>query len=85
NNEIIIGIRPEDIFPSAQNNEGMAAAITVAELTGAEYMLYCCIGGNEITVRGGPDDEYHAAQAIYLQFNMSKSHFFDAASEVKVA
>lgn len=84
NGEIIIGIRPEDIQPSAVVEQGMAANISVAELTGSEYMLYCVIGGNEITVRGDSDSEYHATQNISLQFNMSKSHFFNSVSEVKV-
>lgn len=85
NGEIIIGIRPEDIQPSMTNEQGLTATIAVAELTGAEYMLYCSISGNEITVRGDSDQEYHAAQRIALQFNMNKIHFFDAKSEMKVA
>ncbi|MNY24435.1 hypothetical protein D3C86_1581490 [compost metagenome] len=67
------------------NEKNLMATISVAELTGAEYMLYCSIGGNEITARGDSDQGYHATQRIALQFNMNKIHFFDAKSEVKVA
>ncbi|STI86394.1 ABC transporter [Escherichia coli] len=42
---IVMGIRPEDIHPDAQEENNISAKISVAELTGAEFMLYTTVGG----------------------------------------
>ena len=78
---IILGIRPEDIS-SAQQQQGVDAYISVAELTGAEFMLYVTVGGHELTVRANSDVDYRAAQNIKISFDMNKSHFFDAETEI---
>ncbi|MEL4013573.1 ABC transporter ATP-binding protein [Dryocola clanedunensis] len=78
---IILGIRPEDIS-SAQQKQGVDAYISVAELTGAEFMLYVTVGGHELTVRANSDVDYRAAQNIKITFDMNKSHFFDAETEI---
>ena len=41
---VVFGIRPEDIFTSQASGEAIAAKISVAELTGAEFMLYATVG-----------------------------------------
>ncbi|WP_318387669.1 ABC transporter ATP-binding protein [Enterobacter sp.] len=78
---VVLGIRPEDIHPVTEP-EGIAAQISVAELTGAEFMLYATVGGHELTLRAGADADYCAAQHINIQFDMQKSHFFDSESEI---
>ncbi|WMY76456.1 ABC transporter ATP-binding protein [Buttiauxella selenatireducens] len=78
---VVFGIRPEDIHPTEQ---GIDAHITVAELTGAEFMLYSTIGGHELTLRANADADYRAAQNIKITFDMNKSHFFDAETECAI-
>ncbi|MNB94223.1 sn-glycerol-3-phosphate import ATP-binding protein UgpC [compost metagenome] len=80
---VILGIRPEDILPSPKE-EGIDAHITVAELTGAEFMLYATVGGHELTLRANSDVDYRAAQNIKITFDMNKSHFFDAETECTI-
>ncbi|MBK5143621.1 ABC transporter ATP-binding protein [Budviciaceae bacterium BWR-B9] len=78
---VIMGIRPEDIFNSEQTEQDIAATISVAELTGAEFMLYCTVGGHELVVRADAKNDRHAGQHISLNFDMDKCHFFDPDSE----
>ncbi|MEW7314928.1 ABC transporter ATP-binding protein [Buttiauxella gaviniae] len=81
---VILGVRPEDILAVSQS-EGIDAHITVAELTGAEFMLYVTVGGHELTVRANSDIDYRAAQNIKIAFDMNKSHFFDAETEIAIS
>ncbi|MGK9173424.1 ABC transporter ATP-binding protein [Yokenella regensburgei] len=81
---VIMGIRPEDIHPRQDNVQGVIAKISVAELTGAEFMLYTTVGGHELVVRAGAMNDFHAGDTIQIHFDMEKSHFFDAESEIAI-
>jgi multiple sugar transport system ATP-binding protein len=77
---VVFGIRPEDILTSPSDT-GVPAKISVAELTGAEFMLYATVGGHELVVRAGATSDYFAGDNIAINFDMHKSHFFDAVTE----
>lgn len=78
---IVMGIRPEDISTGAQQHNSADAHISVAELTGAEFMLYTSVGGHEFVVRASADGHYHAGQTQPIYFDMTKSHFFNSETE----
>lgn len=78
---IIMGIRPEDIPPRAQLHNSVDAHISVAELTGAEFMLYTTVGAHEFVVRASADGHYYAGQTLPIHFDMTKSHFFNSETE----
>lgn len=80
---VVLGIRPEDILP-VTNSESVEAHISVAELTGAEFMLYVTVGGHELTLRANGDADYRATQNINITFDMVKCHFFDAGTEFAI-
>ncbi|MBB8850623.1 TOBE domain-containing protein, partial [Escherichia coli] len=67
---------------SVHNN--ISAKISVAELTGAEFMLYTTVGGHELVVRAGALNDYHAGENITIHFDMTKCHFFDAETEIAI-
>ena len=84
--EVIFGIRPEDIhdeqvfidnFPSAVIN----AKIEVAELTGAEMMLYSSVNGHEFVARIDARGHVEAGDTVKLAIDMNKAHFFDKDTE----
>lgn len=81
---VTLGIRPEDIHPQLNNENSISAKISVAELTGAEFMLYTIVGGHELVVRAGAVNDYHAGENITIHFDMAKCHFFDAETEVAI-
>lgn len=79
---LVFGIRPEDIkgeqdFLDLSPNMIVTATVSVAELLGAETMLYCQIGETEFNSRVDANDYYEPGSEIELAFQMSKSHFFD--------
>lgn len=84
--EIVFGIRPEDIhseqialdaFPEAV----MEPTITVAELTGAESILYLDFAGTELIAVVDSRDHHQAGESLNVAFNMNKAHFFDAETD----
>lgn len=76
--------RPVHIHPDAQEENNISAKISVAELTGAEFMLYTTVGGHELVVRAGALNDYHAGENITIHFDMTKCHFFDAETEIAI-
>ena len=81
---VVFGIRPEDIFTPQGEGETVPAKVSVAELTGAEFMLYATVGGHELVVRAGAANDYAAGDNIGIQFDMNKCHFFDAETEAAI-
>lgn len=81
---VVLGIRPEDIHPGIQEENSVTAKISVAELTGAEFMLYSTIGGHELVVRAGSVNDYYAGENITIHFDMAKCHFFDVETEFAI-
>lgn len=82
---VMLGIRPEDILTQPGNGQPVTAHISVAELTGAEFMLYCTVGGHELVVRASAEKNYQAGETIPLWFDMQKSHFFDVETECVIS
>lgn len=87
--EVIFGIRPEDIhdeqvfidnFPTAVIN----AKIDVAELTGAEMMLYSTVNGHEFVARIDARAQIQAGDTVKLAMDMNKAHFFDKDTEMVI-
>lgn len=87
--QIIMGIRPEDVsndssFIASAKGAAITTKIDVAELTGAELMIYTNIEGQNFVARLDADTNFQGGQTIELAFNMNKVHFFDAETEVRI-
>jgi multiple sugar transport system ATP-binding protein len=89
NKEVILGIRPEDIhdepvFIESSQGTKIKATIEVAELMGAESMIYSQIEGQEFIARVDSRSDLKPGQNIELSLDMNKAHFFDADTEVRI-
>lgn len=87
--ELILGVRPEDIYTKASDIEsnGQAtfqATIEVAELMGAETYLYASLNGSDFIARIDSDTSIRPLDTIPLAFDMEKAHFFDAETEERI-
>ncbi|MGM9986055.1 MAG: ABC transporter ATP-binding protein [Bacillaceae bacterium] len=87
--EIILGIRPEDIhdelvFIESSPGTKTKIKIDVAELLGAESMLYGQIEGQDIVARVDARSTVKNGSILELGFNMNKCHFFDAETESRI-
>ncbi len=80
--EMIFGIRPEDIHTEqialdASPETVVEPTITVAELTGAESILYLNLNGTEVVAVVDARDYHEPGSTLEVTFNMNKAHFFD--------
>ncbi|MGE7121917.1 ABC transporter ATP-binding protein [Peribacillus sp. NPDC046944] len=87
--DIILGIRPEDFhneetFISASPTSTFTAQVDVAELMGAEIMLYSTFAGQDFVARVDAKHIIQAGDAIDLALDMNKIHFFDKESEQRI-
>ncbi|GAF65737.1 ABC transporter ATP-binding protein [Alkalihalobacillus trypoxylicola] len=87
--ELVLGVRPEDIhdelvFIEASPGSKLKAQIDVAELLGAETILYSTVEGQDFVARVDSRTDIQNGQSIELAFDMNKAHFFDADSELRI-
>lgn len=87
--EVILGIRPEDIhdepvFNEASQGTKVNIKVEVAELLGAETMLYSSINGINFVARVDARTQIQALQHINVAFNLNKAHFFDETTEQRI-
>ena len=80
--EVVFGIRPEDIHSEqialdTSPETVVEPRITVAELTGAESILYLDLNGTEVVAVVDARDYHEPGSSLKVAFNMNKAHFFD--------
>ncbi len=89
NKEIIMGIRPENIhdnpaFISSSAGTKVDAKIEVAELTGAETIVHSRIDNQSFIARINSRSDLSPNESINLAFDMSKAHFFNKETEIRI-
>jgi len=85
--EIIMGIRPEDIYdkvyaPNASSDNTLTATVEVVEGLGSESLIYLTTGKTPFIAKMDADAEVEVNQEVELVFDMNKAHFFDTKTEV---
>lgn len=89
NKEIILGVRPEDfhdepVFIDASQGSKITIEIEVAELMGAETMVYSKINGQNFVARVDARTEVKSGQQMDLAIDINKVHFFDTETEIRL-
>lgn len=84
--DVILGIRPEDIYnpdflPPGIHVAKLNAKVDVTELMGNEIYLYMVIGDHSFVARVDPRSRFAVGDEIELVFNMDKIHLFDPAAD----
>ena len=83
--KLVFGIRPEDLSQNPEQEPQAGASITatveVVEPMGAEIYLHIDLGGQSLTARIQSDEEPEVNEALVLDVDMSKAHYFDVDTE----
>ncbi|WP_010650149.1 ABC transporter ATP-binding protein [Oceanobacillus massiliensis] len=87
--EVVLGIRPEDIhdelvFIDSSPESKISATIEVAELMGAESILYSKLSTQDFVARVDSRTDIKGGDNIELAFDMNKVHFFDKDTELRI-
>jgi len=88
-NDIIMGIRPEDIYDAEYDQmadfpQSTKALCEVVEPMGNEFIVFLKIKNSELTARFDPKKFPKIDVNIPITFDMKKAHFFDIETEVKI-
>lgn len=87
--EIILGVRPEDIYVENDiNNKNPSTTINiecdVAELLGHETIVYGYIGGQRVVIKTSSANEINQGDKLIYQFDMNKVYFFDPTTTNRI-
>jgi len=82
--EVIFGIRPEDVIETTEKKQDncFELDVTVAELLGNEYFVHSNFGGGEIVAKVPAVTQINLHDKIKVKFNLDKAHLFDVKTEV---
>ncbi len=80
--DVVLGIRPEDIYEMADSDQlvtkaAVKAHLDVIEPMGSEIYLYFTIGGRDLVARIDAREPPAVNTDIDLVFDMGNAHFFD--------
>ncbi len=86
--EIVLGIRPEDIYDDKRmkgihKNALVNFEVDVSELLGAETYIHTKLGDSILIAKVNARDDIHIGDDIELAFDMNKIHFFDPETELR--
>jgi multiple sugar transport system ATP-binding protein len=84
--QIVFGIRPEDIHDPQYTPPGITAApvntrVDVTELMGNEVFLYLLTGTKQFIARVDPRTAAKIGHDVTVSFNMDNIHVFDRQTE----
>ena len=86
---VVFGIRPEDIYDSAEHLDKFATCkidsdVTGYELLGAEVLLYFTVADANMSARVDSDTPARYGDHIELAFDPHKIHVFDKETELTI-
>jgi len=79
-NNVVLGVRPEDMEIVSDNNFQFEAKIYSIELTGDQTIVSLKIGSNLITIKEDKDYENELDRIVKIKLNMDKIFLFDTNS-----
>jgi multiple sugar transport system ATP-binding protein len=87
--QIILGIRPEDVYNSdfaatGINGYPVPAQVDVTELMGNEILVYLKSGQHNFIARVDPRSKYRIGEDVQVIFNMDNIHIFDKETETAI-
>lgn len=84
-NEVLFGIRPEDVYFEGSNFEGaltnsVEAQVELVELLGSDYCMHVNLFGNDVIVKKPIREVVSNGDTVHLCFDVNKVKLFDPIS-----
>lgn len=80
---VMVGVRPEDFHVSPNGN--INATVEVVEPMGSETHLSCTFDGAELRLVTDASASYQPGEAVRLDFNTAKAHFFHDETGLRIS
>ena len=82
---VTLGIRPEDLHVSlSQRDDWHQASVYVTELMGSETFVIVQLRDAKLTARAGGDFRAEPDRPLWIEFDTTKAHFFDAETGLRL-
>jgi len=81
--DVIIGIRPEDIYFKSKD-KGIKVKVEVAELLGNETNIYFSIGDTQLIAREKSDVSFNIGDEAFVSIDGKKIHVFDKETKKSI-
>ncbi len=81
--DVVLGVRPEDVYPDAGGGTGrptIKARVEVVEPMGNEKLIHVVAGGHPMVGRTSASSPVRVSEEIVLEINPERVQFFDAAT-----
>jgi multiple sugar transport system ATP-binding protein len=87
--ELILGIRPEDIYEDESYRSKfpewtMRATVNVVEPLGNETFLHLNLGNSKAVLRASNKKQFRPGDLILVTIDLPNAHLFDAKSEIQL-
>ncbi len=83
--DVILGIRPEDLLPvegDKEKDNAFDITVNVAELLGNEYYIHADFGGSDLISKFPATKIIKIGDELKIQFKAKKIHFFSPETEM---
>ncbi len=80
NSEVIVGVRPEDVFIS-EDEDGLKTVVEFTELLGSDLNIYFKIDGKQYVLRTQHTSNLKMDDEVKVIFDKEKIHLFDIETE----
>ncbi|HOK63223.1 MAG TPA: sn-glycerol-3-phosphate ABC transporter ATP-binding protein UgpC [Soehngenia sp.] len=84
NSKVIVGVRPEDIFIS-EDEEGQNVVVEFTELLGSDLNIYFKLDGRQYVLRTQHTSKLKMDDEVKIIFDKDKIHLFDIETEKSLA
>ena len=83
NRDVVLGIRPEDMEISNNNEKGntIKVYVDIVEMTGADYFLYCNFENKKIIANVSSNQNIESDKDYLLKIDIDRIHIFDKINE----
>ncbi|HKO95990.1 MAG TPA: ABC transporter ATP-binding protein [Pyrinomonadaceae bacterium] len=83
--KVTMGIRPEHLHVSSIAREGwLPARVYVTELMGSEAFVFLTLGDEKVIARAPADFRAEEEAVVWVEFEMTKVHFFDITTGARL-
>lgn len=79
--DVVLGVRPENLYLGNDIKNSIELYIDVAEMTGADYYLYGSLDEEKIIANVSPNSKVQSDAICRLTIDTEKVHIFDKVSE----
>ncbi|MDR3428112.1 MULTISPECIES: ABC transporter ATP-binding protein [Silvimonas] len=82
--EVILGIRPEQLDVAHGDESSLGCKVILTEPTGPDTMIFTKINGKDVVARVHPRDAKGPGETMRLALDMSKVVLFDPKTELRI-